>query len=296
MRVSIAAAHARRCVAASSLPPEIVAQAAATHTPNKRKPVSDDLANFEAYFSPVTTTPLIEAAAQRKRPVATTPLPPATPATNTPPITPPITPTGSPSSWRESLFSSWQNGLVAAFGGCCAVAGIGFLLWKPFKQDSVHQTAAVASEALGDVMVRDQAVTLSKEVVESVLKDPKSVELLVKVVTSLLQKKDTQKAVTSFIQSIFADEYTLAISRKFVVDIIDSSFVREQLELIAFDLTAELLKNPKIRVMLAELLLESTSDALKDRKLHATTGEAMRSAAYYVLPWTSTPSANPPSH
>ncbi|CUI15590.1 Hypothetical protein, putative [Bodo saltans] len=61
MRVSIAAAHARRCVAASSLPPEIVAQAAATHTPNKRKPVSDDLANFEAYFSPVTTTPLIEA-------------------------------------------------------------------------------------------------------------------------------------------------------------------------------------------------------------------------------------------
>jgi hypothetical protein len=195
-------------------------------------------------------------------------------------------------SWRASLFSSWQNGLVTAFGGCCAVAGIAFLIWKPFKQDSVHQTAAVASEALGDVKVRGQAVTLSKEVVESVLKDPKSVELLVEVVTSLLQKKDTQKAVTSFIQSVFADEYTQAISRKFVVDIIDSSYVREQLETIAYDLVVELLKNPKLRVSLSELLLESTSDALKDKKLHATTGVAMRHAAYYLLPFTSPP---PPS-
>ena len=128
---------------------------------------------------------------------------------------------------------------------------------------------------------------LSKEVVENVLKDPKSVELVVQVVASLLQKEDTRVAVTSFIRSVFEDHYTKEISRKFVVEIIDSKLVREQLEVVAYDLVIDLLKNEKVREALSDFLLDATSDALKDKKLHASTGSAMRSAAYYILPWTS---------
>lgn len=171
-----------------------------------------------------------------------------------------------------------------------AVAGIGFLLWKPLKEDSVNQTAAMASEALGDFKVKGQAVILSKEIVHSVLQDPKSVELVVQVVASLLQKEDTRNAVTSFLRSVFEDRYTQAITRKFVVDIVSDKFVKDHLDELAFDLVMRLLEDPAIREKLTALLLDATSDALRDRRLHVTTGQALRNVAYYTLPFTGSES------
>lgn len=224
--------------------------------------------------------------------------------TSPPPPNPPVASVASSSSstssfassaaaqsLRGTLFSSWQKGIVTSVGACCGIGVVAFLLWQPFKEDSVHQTAVVASEALGDVKVREQAVMLSKEVVANVLRDPKSLELVVHVVAQLLQQEDTRTAVTSFIKGVFEDHYTKEVTRKFVVDIVDSRFVRDHLDLVAYDLVMNLLHDPKLKVALSKFLLEATGDALREPVLHARTASALRSTAYMTVnPWSSTSS------
>ena len=194
------------------------------------------------------------------------------------------------SSWRQRLFSSWQNGVVTSLGACCGVGSLLFFLWKPFREDSVHQTAVVASEALADFKIKVQAVALSKEVVEQVLRDPKSVELLVLVVGRLLQQPDTKKAVTSFLSSIFEDHYTKEVTKKFVIEILDSKEVRDHLDVVLYDLVIMLLKNPKVKDALVFYLLESASEALRDQSFHYQAGGALRSSLYFAVnPLASAP-------
>lgn len=156
----------------------------------------------------------------------------------------------------------------------------------------MHQTAVVASEALADVKIKLQAVALSKEVVEQVLRDPKSVELLVVVVRQLLQKEDTRIAVSSFLKSIFEDHYTKEVTKKFVIDILDSKEVRDHLDIVLYDLVVMLLKNPKVKDALVLYLLDSASGALRDQSFHYQAGGALRSSLYFAVnPLASAPKA-----
>ncbi len=166
------------------------------------------------------------------------------------------------------------------------VGGLAFVLWTPFKEDTLQNSSDLAQRTLGDVKVKEQALQLSKEVVANILRDDRSVELLVTVITRLLKQEDSKLAVTSFIRGVFEDHYTQEITKKFVLKIILDPWIQEQLDRIAFDLTVNLLKDPKTKQVLVDLLVQSASEALMDPKVHASSAQAVRSTMYHAVnPW-----------
>ncbi|CAD2214792.1 hypothetical protein AGDE_05844 [Angomonas deanei] len=182
--------------------------------------------------------------------------------------------------WMRKMFASWQQGVVASLG---AVMGIGFLMllfYDPVKEDTVHHTAVVASEALNDVRLRSQAIQLSKDVVSNVLVDPKSLDLVVALVAQLLAQEQTKIAVSSLLQSLFEDHYTQEITKKFVLGIVRDPWIQEQIHLIVKDQMTLLLQDEDIKRKLTALLVESASTGLEDPTLHFTASRAIRS-------WTS---------
>ncbi|EPY27673.1 hypothetical protein STCU_05633 [Strigomonas culicis] len=151
-----------------------------------------------------------------------------------------------------------------------------FLFYNPVKEDTVHHTAVVASEALNDLRLRNQAVQLSKDVVDNVLKDPKSLTLVCELVVQLLAKDDTKIAVSSLLQSLFEDHYTQEVTKKFVLTIVRDPWIQDQLHIIFKDQVTLLLQNEEIQQALTNLLISSASDGLEDPQLHFRAARAIR--------------------
>lgn len=192
------------------------------------------------------------------------------------------------------MFSSWQKGVATSLGAVMCIGGLGFVLWTPFKEDTLQNSSDLAQRTLCDAKVKEQALQLSKEVVANILRDDRSVELLVTVITRLLKQEDSKLAVTSFIRGIFEDHYTQEITKKFVLKIILDPWIQKQLDRIAFDLTVNLLKDPNTKKVLIDLLVQSAAEALQDPKLHANTAQAVRSTVYCTVnPWAATGVAAP---
>ncbi|KAH9577459.1 hypothetical protein LSM04_006288 [Trypanosoma melophagium] len=192
---------------------------------------------------------------------------------------------------RESvgrrLFTSWQQGVVASIGAVMGIGAICFFFYAPVKEDTVHHTAVVASEALGDVRLREQAIQLSKAVVESVLNDRKTLELVVRLVVQLLRQDDTMIAVSSFLRSLFEDHYTQEVSKKFVLMTVLDPWIQEQLRGIAKDLAKGLLRDPEIKKELVNLLTDSAATSLQDEELRYDAARAVRLVAKRVInPWS----------
>ncbi|CBH10342.1 hypothetical protein, conserved [Trypanosoma brucei gambiense DAL972] len=185
----------------------------------------------------------------------------------------------APEGFWRCLFSSWQQGLVASIGAVTGIGAVGFFLYVSMKDDTVHHTAAVASEALGDARLRERATNLSKEVVESVLKDQKSVELVVGLVVRVLQEDDSMIAVSSFLRSLFEDHYTQEVTKKFVLMTLLDPWIQEQVRLIAKDLVKGLLRDPEVKKALVEFLSDSAATSLHDERLHYNMAHAVRSVA-----------------
>ncbi|KEG15436.1 hypothetical protein DQ04_00071040 [Trypanosoma grayi] len=189
-------------------------------------------------------------------------------------------------SFGRRLFTSWQQGVVASIGAVMGIGAIGFFFYAPVKDDTVHHTAVVASEALGDVRLREQAIQLSKEVVESVLKDPKSLDLVVALVVQLLRQDDTKIAVSSFLRSLFEDHYTQEVTKKFVLMTILDPWIQEQLRGIAKDLASGLLQDPEVKKALVDFLTDSAAESLRSENLICDTARTVRSVATHIInPW-----------
>lgn len=184
------------------------------------------------------------------------------------------------------LFTSWQQGVVASIG---AVMGIGFLvyfLYAPVKEDTVHHTAVVASEALSDMRLKTQAIQLSKDVVEEVLNDPKSLRLVVNLVVQLLAQDDTRIAVSSLLQSLFEDHYTQEVTKKFVLMIVRDPWIQDQIQVIVKEQVLRLLQDSEIKQALSQFLLNSATESLKKPELHYEAARAVRhSVASLFNPW-----------
>ncbi|AYU82752.1 conserved hypothetical protein [Leishmania infantum JPCM5] len=189
-------------------------------------------------------------------------------------------------SLTRRLFASWQQGVVASIG---AVMGIGFLLfflYTPVKEDTVHHTAVVASEALADARLKGQAVQLSKDVVLEVLRNPKSLDATVDVVVELLAREETKIAVSSLLQSLFEDHYTQEVTKKFVLRVVQDPWIQDQLQMITEEQVRKLLNNAAIKTELSKFLLKSAVDSLEKPQLHYEVAKAMRhSVASLVNFW-----------
>lgn len=189
----------------------------------------------------------------------------------------------SPESALRRLFTSWQQGVVASIG---AVMGIGFLLYflyTPVKEDTVHHTAVVASEALADARLKSQAVQLSKDVVLEVLRDPKSLDAAVNVVVELLAREETKIAVSSLLQSLFEDHYTQEVTKKFVLQVVQDPWIQDQLQGITEEQVRKLLRNPEIKADLSNFLLKSAVDSLEKPQFHYEVARAVRQSVASVF-------------
>ncbi|KAG5468047.1 hypothetical protein LSCM4_01135 [Leishmania orientalis] len=181
------------------------------------------------------------------------------------------------------LLASWQQGVVASIG---AVMGIGFLvyfLYIPVKEDTVHHTAVVASEALADARLKGQAVQLSKDVVVEVLRNPKSLDATVDVVVELLAREETKIAVSSLLQSLFEDHYTQEVTKKFVLRVVQDPWIQDQLQVITEEQVRKLLNNAAVKSELSKFLLMSALDSLEKPQLHYEVARAIRLSAASLL-------------
>ncbi|KAG5468453.1 hypothetical protein LSCM1_02433 [Leishmania martiniquensis] len=189
-------------------------------------------------------------------------------------------------SLLRRLLASWQQGVVASIG---AVMGIGFLmyfLYTPVKEDTVHHTAVVASEALADARLKGQAVQLSKDVVLEVLRNPQSLDATVDVVVDLLAREETKIAVSSLLQSLFEDHYTQEVTKKFVLRVVQDPWIQDQLQVITEEQVRKLLNNAGVKTELSKFLLKSALDSLEKPQLHYEVAKAIRhSAASLVNFW-----------
>lgn len=174
------------------------------------------------------------------------------------------------------LLASWQQGVVASIGAVMGIGFLVFLLYTPVKEDTIHHTAVVASEALADVRLRGRAVELSKDVVDSVLRNPNSLQLVVGVLVDLLAREETKIAVSSLLQSLFEDHYTQEVTKKFVLMIVRDPWITEQIQGIVKDQVLLLLANKEVQSALTQFLTSSAENSLDNPDLHFKAATAVR--------------------
>lgn len=200
---------------------------------------------------------------------------------------PSSSPPPSYESGIERLFASWQQGVVASIG---AVMGIGFilyLLYTPVKEDTVHHTAVVASEALDDIRLKEKALQLSKVIVMSVLQDEAFLKLVAELVRKLLAQEDTKIAVSSLLQSLFEDHYTQEVTKKFVLRIVRDPWIMEQLQVIVKEQALRLFEDKGVKRALSTFLTDSAAKSLSEPELQYETARAVRrSVAAVFNPWS----------
>lgn len=204
----------------------------------------------------------------------------------TTPSPPPPSPP-RPQGGIQLLFASWQQGVVASIGAVMGIGFIVYLLYTPVKEDTVHHTAVVASEALGDIRLRGKALQLSKDIVLSVLQDEQSLKLVVELVRKLLAQEDTKVAISSLLQSLFEDHYTQEVTKKFVLMIVRDPWIMDQLQVIVKEQVLRLLADEGVKKALSKFLTESASKSLGEPELQYETARAVRRSLVSVVnPWS----------
>lgn len=190
---------------------------------------------------------------------------------------------GSMGGSFNRLFSVWQQGVVASIGMLMGLAGCLYFLFTPMKEDTVHHTAAMASEALQDANLQKRAVELSKIVVKDVLEDPQTLGLIVKLVSQLLARQDVQIAVSSLLQNLFEDRYTQEITKKFVLTLLRDRWVSDNLNELTKEQIHRLLQDEKVKQDFAKFLYNAASKTLQKREIHEEGAQAFRSTVLQIV-------------
>jgi len=153
-----------------------------------------------------------------------------------------------------SIVNNWRVGVVTGIGLMTGVGGVVYVMQTPLRSDTINQTADVASEALGDIRLRQQAIVLSKEVVSNILKNEESLQLVQDLLSRLLQKPETRNSVMMLLRGVFDDPYMQESTKKFVVGILTDQWIQERLIQITRDLAKDLLKDEATRGHMVEFL------------------------------------------
>jgi hypothetical protein len=182
---------------------------------------------------------------------------------------------------------TWQLGILGGIGLCMGIGSMLWLFWQPFRSDATLKSTDLASDVLSDARVREGAVQVTKEVVENVLRDPSSVDLLVGVLTRLLQQEGTKLATIIFLEELFNDPLTQDLARRLIIDVARDEWTKESLSDVARVLVLNLLKEQIVKKALTDLLLRSATDALRNEELQRTTSQSVRkTVAGVVMPWS----------
>eukprot|EP00796_Vickermania_ingenoplastis_P004412 gene4412-3211_t len=180
------------------------------------------------------------------------------------------------------LFSFLQQGLVAGFGAVMSIAVIFYLFSTPMKEDTVHHTAAMASDALQDANLRKRATEFTKLIVQDVLNDPHSLHLVAKLVTQLLAREDVKTAVSSLLQALSEDRYTQEMTKKFILALLQDPWVSDQLDILTAKQAHRLLQNEEVKSAFAKYIAEAASETLQKPDIHDYSASAIRSTLLQV--------------
>ena len=162
-----------------------------------------------------------------------------------------------------SVVASWRVGVVTGVGLITGVGGVVYIMQAPLRSDTVNQTADVASEALADVRLRQQAIVLSKEVVHNILKNEESLLLVQDLLSRLLQKPETRNSLMMLLRGVFDDPYMQESTKKFVINILSDKWIMERLHQITLDLGKDLLENEGSRAHMVEFLKNTALTTLE---------------------------------
>lgn len=187
----------------------------------------------------------------------------------------------------KKFVHTWQLGILGGIGMCMGVGTILYVFWKPFRSDATLQSTEVASNVLSDARVKEGAVAITKEVVETVLRDPSSVDLVVGVLVRLLQQEGTRTATIIYLEELFNDPLTQDLVKRLIIDVARDDWTKGALADVTKTLVLDLLKEPVVKKALTDLLLRSATDALRNEELQRTTSQSVRSTVVgVVMPWT----------
>ena len=151
------------------------------------------------------------------------------------------------------------------FSGIGITMGCGALLYairRPIRADTVNQTADVASEALSDHRLRQQAVMLSNEVVNKLLRNDEVAMLVRDVLIHVVQQNETRNALMMLIHNVFEDPYFQETVKKFVIRTLNDPWIIEKVNDLASNTGHSLIQNPKLRSEVTGLLKNSAMSAL----------------------------------
>ena len=183
----------------------------------------------------------------------------------------------------ERIINHWRGGVFTGVGVITGCGCLIFLLRTQLRSDTVHQTVDVASEALGDLRLRQQAIVLSKEVVHNILRHEESLELLKDLLYHLLQQQETKNNLMMLLRNVLDDPYFQETTKKFVVRILGDAWIMERLTAITQNQARDLTQNENTRAHMTEFLKLTLSSALESQELREKATSAGREIVWGVF-------------
>ena len=163
-----------------------------------------------------------------------------------------------------------SRGKPGFFTGMGVTVGCGLILYAirtPIRADTVNQTADVASEALSDHRLRQQAVVLSNEVVNKLLRNDEVTILVRDVLVRVLQQSETRNALMMLIHNVCDDKYFQETAKKFVIRTLNDPWIIEKINDISSTTAHNLTKNTSLQKEIADILKTSAIKALESERV-----------------------------
>ncbi|KAF0974028.1 hypothetical protein FDP41_006959 [Naegleria fowleri] len=138
--------------------------------------------------------------------------------------------------------------------------------------------ADVASKSLESKNLKMSAEQLSKDVVQQVLSDPKTVEQAVNFLSQLFARKDTQDLLVALLLQVLKDPTTQTYVSKFVKEIVAMYLLHdEQTMQVTADFVYRILQKPETKDQLVILL----NNALQDESFRQSVAEMFSAVILY---------------
>eukprot|EP00670_Eutreptiella_braarudii_P010334 CAMPEP_0174310134 /NCGR_PEP_ID=MMETSP0810-20121108/2856_1 /TAXON_ID=73025 ORGANISM="Eutreptiella gymnastica-like, Strain CCMP1594" /NCGR_SAMPLE_ID=MMETSP0810 /ASSEMBLY_ACC=CAM_ASM_000659 /LENGTH=379 /DNA_ID=CAMNT_0015417963 /DNA_START=124 /DNA_END=1264 /DNA_ORIENTATION=+ len=140
-------------------------------------------------------------------------------------------------------------------------------------------TSDVISESLQSHGVQSQAQLLSKDVVDRILIDPKSTQLVSQLLIRVLQQEQTIDQTKKLIKTVFRDKSVQDTTKVFFLDLLSIQYIQDRTNRIGHGAVQEVLSRQQSREWVTGLFQRTFTDPSVQQHL----GNALWKATWYSL-------------
>jgi len=170
----------------------------------------------------------------------------------------------------------------AVLSGVAAIGAVLALYWV-FQARVLSHAAATSRDVLFDTLgkkeVKLQAETLSKEVVERILNDTGTLDLVVQLVAQVLQRPEVYAAVRELVVALLNDPAVRQVTAAFFVDVLRRPEIQGRVNAMGTEATSHVLHSPATQRRLEALF----RDVFARRDLQVELGRALWNATWYSV-------------